>query len=166
MVYSNSNLSLDKILLQFIAEEDPMLSMLKWLCEQLMEVEVNAKINASKSERNPQRSGYRSGYRVRRFDTRMGTMYLFVPKLRNGGYVPFFVTEKKRSEVALMNVIQEAYINGVSTRKIDKLAKSLGIDSISRGQVSQITKELNDQVATFRERPLQEVYVYFYRIFL
>ena len=158
MVYSNSNLSLDKMLLQFIAEEDPMLSMLKWLCEQLMEVEVNAKINASKSERNPQRSGYRSGYRVRRFDTRMGTMYLFVPKLRNGGYVPFFVTEKKRSEVALMNVIQEAYINGVSTRKIDKLAKSLGIDSISRGQVSQITKELNDQVAAFRERPLQEVY--------
>jgi len=146
------------MLLQFIAEEDPMLSMLKWLCEQLMEVEVTAKINASKSERNPQRSGYRSGYRVRRFDTRMGTMYLFVPKLRNGGYVPFFVTEKKRSEVALMNVIQEAYINGVSTRKIDKLAKSLGIDSISRGQVSQITKELNDQVAAFRERPLQEVY--------
>ncbi|MDD4263306.1 MAG: IS256 family transposase [Firmicutes bacterium] len=158
MVYSNSNLNLDKMLLQFIAEEDPMLSMLKWLCEQLMEVEVTAKINASKSERNPQRSGYRSGYRVRRFDTRMGTMYLFVPKLRNGGYVPFFVTEKKRSEVALMNVIQEAYINGVSTRKIDKLAKSLGIDSISRGQVSQITKELNDQVAVFRERPLQEVY--------
>lgn len=158
MVYSNSNLNLDKMLLQFIAEEDPMLSMLKWLCEQLMEVEVTAKINASKSERNPQRFGYRSGYRVRRFDTRMGTMYLFVPKLRNGGYVPFFVTEKKRSEVALMNVIQEAYINGVSTRKIDKLAKSLGIDSISRGQVSQITKELNDQVAAFRERPLQEVY--------
>lgn len=158
MVYSNSNLNLDKMLLQFIAEEDPMLSMLKWLCEQLMEVEVTAKINASKSERNPQRSGYRSGYRVRRFDTRMGTMYLFVPKLRNGGYVPFFVTEKKRSEVALMNVIQEAYINGVSTRKIDKLAKSLGIDSISRGQVSQITKELNDQVAAFRERPLQEIY--------
>lgn len=158
MVYSNNNLSLDKMLLQFIAEEDPMLSMLKWLCEQLMEVEVTAKINASKSERNPQRAGYRSGYRVRRFDTRMGTMYLFVPKLRNGGYIPFFVTEKKRSEVALMNVIQEAYINGVSTRKIDKLAKSLGIESISRGQVSQITKELNDQVAAFRERPLQEVY--------
>ena len=60
-----------------------------------MDVEVTAKINASKSERNPQRAGYRLGYRVRRFDTRMGTMYLFVPKLRNGGYVPFFVTEKK-----------------------------------------------------------------------
>lgn len=158
MAYSNNNLNLEKMLLKFLADEDPMLSMLKWLCEQLMEAEVSAKINASKSERNPQRTGYRSGYRVRRFDTRLGTMYLFVPKIRNGGYVPFFVTEKKRSEVALMNIIHEAYINGVSTRKIEKLAKSLGIDSISRSQVSQITKELNDQVAAFRQRPLQETY--------
>jgi len=158
MAYPNNKLNLEKMLLQFLAEEDPMLSMLKWLCEQLMEVEVTAKINASKSEHNPQRTGYRSGYRVRRFDTRMGTMYLFVPKIRKGGYIPFFVTEKKRSEVALMNVIHEAYINGVSTRKIEKLAKSLGIDSISRSQVSQITKELNDQVAAFRQRPLQETY--------
>jgi len=158
MVYSNTNRNFEEMLLQFISEDDPMLSMLKWLCEQLMEAEVASKINASKSERTPQRSGYRSGYRVRRFDTRMGTMYLFVPKLRNGGYVPFFVTEKKRSEVALMNVIHEAYINGVSTRKIDRLAKSLGIDSISRSQVSQITKELNNQVAVFRERPLQDTY--------
>jgi putative transposase len=150
MAYSNNNLNFEKMLLKFLADEDPMLSMLKWLCEQLMEAEVSAKINAAKSERNPQRTGYRSGYRVRRFDTRLGTMYLFVPKIRNGGYVPFFVTEKKRSEVALMNVIHEAYINGVSTRKIEKLAKSLGIDSISRSQVSQITKELNDQVAAFR----------------
>ncbi len=135
-----------------------MLSMLKWLCKQLMEAEVEAKINASKSERTPERTGYRSGYRVRRFDTRMGTMYLFVPKLRNGGYIPFFIKEKKRSEVALMNVIQEAYINGVSPRKIEKLAQGLGIESISRGQVSQITKELNEQVTLFRNRPLHKTY--------
>jgi putative transposase len=158
MAYSNSNVNLEKMLLQFMSEDDPMLSMLKWLCEQLMEAEVTIKVNASKSERNPDRSGYRSGYRIRRLDTRMGTLYLFVPKLRNGGYIPFFVQDKKRSEVALMNVIQEAYINGVSTRKIEKLAKSLGIDSISRSQVSQITKELNDQVTDFRERPLQKTY--------
>jgi putative transposase len=93
MVYSNSNQNFGEMLLQFITEEDPMLSMLKWLCEQLMEAEVTSKIKASKSERTDQRTGYRSGYRVRRFDTRMGTMYLFVPKLRNGGYIPFFVTE-------------------------------------------------------------------------
>lgn len=158
MAYSNSSLPLEKMLMQFIAEEDPMLSMLKWLCEQLMEAEVTSKVNATKSERNPERAGYRSGYRVRRFDTRMGSMYLFVPKLRNGGYIPFFVSEKRRSEAALMNVIQEAYINGVSTRKIEKLAKSLGIDSISRSQVSQITKDLNDQVESFRNRPLEKTY--------
>jgi len=158
MVYSNTKPNFEEMLLKFITEDDPMLSMLQWLCEQLMEAEVTAKIKASKSERSPQRSGYRSGYRVRRFDTRMGTMYLFVPKLRNGGYVPFFVTEKKRSEAALMSVIHEAYINGVSTRRIQRLAKSLGIDSISRSQVSQITKDLNDQVKTFRERPLQDTY--------
>jgi putative transposase len=158
MVYSNSTVSFEKMLMKFMSEADPMLSMLKWLCEQLMEAEVTSKVNAAKSERTPERSGYRSGYRVRRFDTRMGSIYLFVQKLRKGGYIPFFISEKKRSEVALMNVIQEAYINGVSTRKIEKLAKSLGIDSISRSQVSEITKELNDQVAAFRNRPLEKTY--------
>ena len=158
MVYSNSTVIFEKMLMKFMSEADPMLSMLKWLCEQLMEAEVTSKVNAAKSERTPERSGYRSGYRVRRFDTRMGSIYLFVPKLRKGGYIPFFISEKKRSEVALMNVIQEAYINGVSTRKIEKLAKSLGIDSISRSQVSEITKELNDQVAAFRNRPLEKTY--------
>lgn len=158
MAYQNSNLSFEQMLLQFMSEQDPMLSMLQWLCEQLMEAEVSAKIQAQKSERTDERTGYRSGYRVRRFDTRMGTMYLFVPKLRKGGYVPFFVTEKSRSETALLQVIQEAYIQGVSTRKIKKLANSLGIESISRGQVSQITRELNEQVEAFRNRLLRKTY--------
>ena len=100
MAYPNSNGSFEEMRLQFMAEQDPMLSMLQWLCDQWMEAEVSAKINARKSERTDSRSGYRSGYRIRRFDTRMGTMYLFVPKLRKGGYVPFFVTEKSRSETA------------------------------------------------------------------
>lgn len=116
-----------------------------------MDVEVAAKINAQKSERTDSRQGYRSGFRVRRFDKRMGTMYLFVPKLRKGGYIPFFVTEKSRSETALINVNQEAYVNGVSTRKIKRLAKSLGIESILRGQVSNITRDLNEQVQAFRK---------------
>ena len=158
MAYENNNLSLHEMLLSFMSEEDPMLSMLQWLCEQLMDVEVAAKINAHKSERTDTRQGYRSGFRVRRFDTRMGTMYLFVPKLRKGGYIPFFVTEKSRSETALINVIQEAYINGVSTRKIKRLAQSLGVESISRGQVSNITRELNDQVQAFRNRRLEKTY--------
>ncbi|MDF2857617.1 MAG: transposase [Neobacillus sp.] len=100
--------------MKFVSDEDPMLAMLKWLCERLMEVEVETKLGAEKSERASSRQGYRSGYRVRRFETRMGTMYLMVPKIRNGGYIPFFVEAKKRSEAALMNVIQEAYVNGVS----------------------------------------------------
>jgi putative transposase len=158
MAYENNNLSLKEMLLSFISEQDPMLSMLQWLCEQLMDVEVAAKVNAQRSERTEDRQGYRSGFRVRRFDTRMGTMYLFVPKLRKGGYIPFFVSEKSRSEAALINVIQEAYINGVSTRKIKRLAQSLGIESISRGQVSNITRELNEQVQAFRNRELEKIY--------
>jgi len=158
MAYENSTLSLEKMLLSFMSEQDPMQSMLQWLCEQLMDVEVASKIQANKSERTDERKGYRSGYRVRRFDTRVGTMYLFVPKLRQGGYIPFFVSEKSRSEAALINVIQEAYINGVSTRKIKRLAQSLGIESISRGQVSNMTRELNEQVNAFRNRRLEKVY--------
>lgn len=158
MAYQNSNLPFEKMLMKFVTDEDPMQAMLKWLCERLMEAEVEAKLGAEKSERAPERQGYRSGYRVRRFDTRMGTMYLMVPKIRNGGYIPFFVEAKKRSESALMNVIQEAYVNGVSTRKIEKLTKSLGIESMSRSQVSSIAKELNEQVEVFRTRRLNKIY--------
>ena len=158
MAYQNSNLPFEKMLMKFVSEEDPMLSMLKWLCERLMEAEVDTKLGAEKSERVSNRQGYRSGYRIRRFDTRLGTMYLMVPKIRNGGYIPFFVEAKKRSEAALMNVIQEAYVNGVSTRKIEKLTKTLGIESISRSQVSAITKDLNEQVEAFRNRDLETTY--------
>ena len=158
MAYQNSTVPFEKMLLKFVLDEDPMQAMLKWLCERLMEAEVESKLGAEKSARSNERQGYRSGYRVRRFDTRMGTMYLMVPKIRNGGYIPFFVEAKKRSEAALMNVIQEAYINGVSTRKMDKLTKTLGIESISRGQVSAITKDLNEQVESFRNRKLESTY--------
>ena len=135
-----------------------MLEMLKWLCQKLMEAEVAEKIGAAKGKHTENRKGYRSGSRVRRFDSRMGTMYLIVPKVRKGGYIPFFVTEKKRSEQALMQVVQEAFINGVSTRKIERLAKSLGINSMSSSQVSEINKELNEQVKAFRERQLEKIY--------
>ena len=81
-------------------------------------------------------------------------MYLLIPKVRNGGYIPFFVTERKRSEAALIQVVQEAFVQGVSTRKMDRLAKSLGIETLSRSQVSEMTKGLNEQVQSFREQPL------------
>ena len=140
MAHKKNNTNLTELLLQCVTQPDPMLSMLEWLCTQLMEAEVDQQLGAEKSQRTDGRSGYRSGYRPRRLDTRMGTMYLMVPKVRQGGYIPFFVTERKRSEAALIQVVQEAFIQGVSTRKMEKLAQSLGIENLSSSQ--------------FRNRPL------------
>ena len=150
------------VMMGFMMEADPMLAMLKWITEQLMQIEAEYKAGANKNEHNANRKTYFSGYRPRRFDTRMGTIYLMVPKLRKGGYVPFFVTAKKRSEEALIGIIQEAYINGVSTRKIERLAKEMGIEGISASQVSSINKSLDEQVEAFRNRPLQEEYPFIY----
>ena len=154
MAQRKDTTNLQSLLFQFMGMEDPMLSMLEWLCAQMMEAEVSNQIGAEKHEQSRERISHRCGFRPRRLDTRMGTMYLMVPKVRNGGYIPFFVTERKRSEAALIQVVQEAFVNGVSTRKMDKLAKSLGIDGISRSQVSEMTKGLNEQADEFRNRPL------------
>ena len=145
-------------LLEFITDEDPLLSMLQWVTDKLVEVEVAQKVKAEKGKHTPSRATYRCGTRVRRFDTRMGTLYLVIPKLRKGGYIPFFVTEKKRSEQALIQVVQEAWKNGISTRKIDRVAKSLGIESISASQVSEINKGLDSMVDEFRTRRLEAEY--------
>lgn len=158
MAKTNLITHFQKLLLQFITEQDPLLAMLQWLTEQLMQLEAEEKIGAPKGKHSDTRSTHFSGYRVRRFDTRMGTMYLLVPKLRKGGYIPFFVVERKRSEQALIQVVQEAFINGVSTRKIERLAKSLGIENLSASQVSEINKGLNEQVEAFRTRPLEAEY--------
>jgi len=137
-----------------MAQPDPMLSMLEWLCKQLMEAEVTETIGAEKNERSTSRTSYHCGYRAWWLNTRMETMCLMVPKLRSGGYIPFFMTERKRSETALIQVVQEAFIQDVSTRKMGKLAQSLGIENLSRSQVSEMEKGLNKQVDTFRSRPL------------
>ena len=156
MAQGKRTINLTELLLECIGKPDPMLNMLEWLCDQLMEAEISGQLGAAKNAHSAEREGYRSGYRPRRLDTRMGTMYLLVPKARNGGYIPFFITERKRSEAALVEVVQEAFVQGVSTRKIEKLAKRLGIENLSRSQVSVMTKGLNEQVETFRSRPLSE----------
>lgn len=84
----------------------------------------------------------------------MGTIYLMMPKVRQGGYATFFVSNRKRSEVALIQVVQEAFVNGVFTRKMERLAKSLSIENLSRSQVSNMAKELDKQIEAFRNRPL------------
>ena len=158
MAPRNSTKDFKNLLSQFIGEPDPLFEMLKWTTEQLMRIEAEGKAGAGKGQHSLNRRTHFSGTRVRRFDTRLGTMYLVVPKLRKGGYIPFFVTEKKRSEQALLQVVQEAFINGVSTRKIDRLAKQLGIENISASQVSEINKGLDEQVELFRNRPLESEY--------
>lgn len=153
MAHKKNSTNLTELLLQCMTQPDPMLSMLEWLCTRLMEAEVDQQLGAEKSQRTDGRSGYRSGYRPRRLDTRMGTMYLMVPKVRQGGYIPFFVTERKRSEAVLIQVVQEAFVQGVSTRKMEKLAQPRH-RKLSRSQVSEMTKVLNEQVNEFRNRPL------------
>lgn len=142
----------------FIISEDPIFEMLNWLLSEFMKAETEAIVGTEKNKHSQDRRTYFSGYRLRRFDTRIGTFYLFVPKLRNGGYIPFFLQEKKRSEAALMNLIQEAYINGVSTRKVERLARSLGIEGMSAAQVSEITKGLDQEVSQWRSRSLDSFY--------
>jgi len=147
-----------KALLQFITEPDPFLAMLKWVMTEMMRIEAEAKVGATKGKHTTERTTYFSGARARRVDTRLGTIYLLVPKVRKGGYVPFFISERRRSEQALIAVVQEAFINGVSTRKIERLAKAMGIENISASQVSEFNKDLDAQVADFRTRPLAEEY--------
>ena len=149
---------LEKMLTGFLLEEDPLKSMLEWLVGELMKVEAEAKVGVEKHKHSKERVTYFSGYRVRKLNSRVGTMYLLVPKVRKGGYIPFFVTERKRSEAALLSLVQEAFINGVSTRKIERLARSLGIESISASQVSEITRGLDERVEEFRNRELKAEY--------
>jgi transposase-like protein len=158
MTNSDANKILEEKLLSFITDEDPMLSMLQWITEKLIEIEVAHKVGAEKGKHSKKRTTHLSGTRVRRFDTRMGTMYLTIPKLRKGGYVPFFVSAKKRSEQALIQIVQEAWISGISTRKIERLAQKMGIDQISASQVSEINKELDQMVHAFRHRQLETEY--------
>jgi putative transposase len=147
-----------KALLELITAPDPVLAMLEWVAHQMMLIEAEGKVGAEKRKHSKTRKTYFSGARVRRMDTRLGTIYLYVPKVRKGGYVPFFVTERKRSELALAALVQEVFINGVSTRRIERLAQALGVENISASQVSEINKGLENQVESFRTRPLDEEY--------
>ena len=158
MAKKNDTRFLENKLLDFVAAKDPLLEMLQWVMDKFMEIEVARKTGAPKGSHSQNRTGYRCGYRVRRFDTRLGTVYLSVPKIRQGGYIPFFVTEKKRSEQALIQVVQECWLNGVSTRKIESIAKRLGIESLSASEVSEINGGLDQMVDEFRTRRLDAEY--------
>jgi putative transposase len=137
------------------AEPDLLRSMVKTFAETLMNAEVDSICNASYGERTPERTNSRNGYRERDFDTRTGTMELRIPKLRQDSYYPDWLLEpRRRGERALVAVVAECYVLGVSTRRVDALVKSLGIEGISKSQVSRLAATLDEAVAAFRNRPL------------
>jgi transposase-like protein len=125
------------------------------LAQLVMEAEVTGQIGAGHYERSSDRTAYRNGYRTRRWDTRVGTIELKIPKVSAGAYFPSLLEPRRRAEKALHAVVVEAYVNGVSTRKVDDLVRALGIDGISRSEVSRICKSLDEQVKTFLHRPIE-----------
>ena len=129
---------------------------LRVLVDGIMDAEVSAQIGAEHGERSPERVTYRNGYRNRTWDTRVGTMELHIPKLREGSYFPSLLEPRRRSEKALLAVIQQAYVEGVSTRRVDDLIKALGCDGISSSQVSRICEQLDEVVESFLGRPLDD----------
>ena len=132
------------------------------LAQALMEAEVTGVTGVAKGERDPEhRQTHRNGYRDRRWDTRVGTIDLAIPRVRDGSYFPSLLEPRRRAERALLAVVQEAYVSGVSTRRVDDLVRALGIEGISKSEVSRICGALDAEVETFRTRSLKgEAYPY------
>jgi putative transposase len=130
------------------------------LAQALMELEVAQHLGAERYERSPERRGERNGYRDRTWDTRVGTIELRVPRVRDGGFFPALLEPRKRAERALAAVVQEAYVQGVSTRRVDELVQALGLAGISKSQVSRLCAELDREVERFRARRLAGPYPY------
>src|ERR1700761_9002848 len=127
----------------------------------IMELEVAQLAGAELGERAPdRRQAQRNGYRERRWDTRVGEIELEIPRLRTGSYLPSFLEPRRRAEQALVAVVQEAYVNGVSTRKVDRLVEQMGLRGLSKDQVSRMCAGLDEQVTAFRSRPLDGSYPY------
>ncbi len=126
----------------------------------LMELEVTRHVGAERHARTETRTGQRNGYRERRWDTRVGTVDLQVPRVRDGSYFPALLEPRRRAERALVAVVQEAYVHGVSTRRVDALIQALGITGISKSEVSRLCAALDAEVERFRTRPLTGTYPY------
>src|SRR5436189_816797 len=133
----------------------------KAVAQELMEAEISELIGAQLGERTEDRATHRNGYRPRRWDTRAGEIELQIPKIRQGSYFPTFLQPRKRSEQALVAVVQQAYVCGVSTRRVDQLVESLGL-RISRSEVSRVCRALDEHVDAFRTRPLEGRYPYLF----
>jgi putative transposase len=156
---TNEMMSL-RTLLEKSADADLLREMVGFAAQRLMELEVENLTGAAHGERSPDRVNHRNGYRDRDWETRAGTVELRIPKLRKGSYFPGFLEPRRMAEKALTAVIQEAYVQGISTRSVDELVKALGMTGISKSQVSRLCGDIDDKIAGFLDRPLEGEWPY------
>ena len=159
---AKGRMDLNEFVGKLLAEQDGdvLREGIRVLAQALMESEVAGLIGAERHERTSERAAYRNGYRTRTWDTRVGTIELAIPKIRPGSYFPSLLEPRRRAERALLAVVQEAYVHGVSTRKVDDLLKALGLDGMSKSEVSRICTELDAEVEAFRSRPITAEHPY------
>ena len=149
-----------RTLLEKSSDADLLREMIGFTAERLMALEVEGLTGAAHGERTPDRLTHRNGYRERVWETRAGTVALKIPKLRKGSYFPGFLEPRRMAEKALTAVVQEAYIQGVSTRSVDDLVQAMGMSGISKSQVSRLCGEIDGKIQGFLERPLEGEWPY------
>ncbi len=149
-----------RALLEKSSDADLLREMVGFGAQRLMELEIESLTGAGYGERSPGRLNHRNGYRDRIWETRAGAVELRIPKLRKNSYFPGFLEPRRMAEKALTAVIQEAYVQGVSTRSVDELVKAMGMTGISKSQVSRLCMEIDDKIKAFLHRPLEEDWPY------